>query len=167
MGSQELSELLNESFDVVASDITKLQRLVSFYYQIYGKKPSCLGCGGNQKYLEIFNKLKTEGLTIMSNQEQSQFSLKDGVSGIPLDFGSSIFLSPVTLTDELSVKFLSKNKKRITIFKKYPENWEQLVEEYLNPKVESEVIQEPDTIEVTETGETVLKKGKKTRKRTK
>lgn len=167
MGSQELSDLLSESFDGVASDITKLQRLVSFYYRIYGKKPSCLGCGGMNKYLEIYNKLKTEGIIIMSTQEQSQFSLKDGVSGIPLDFGSSTFLSAATLTDDLALKFLSKNKKRITIFKKYPQNWEQLVEEFLNPKAEIEYIETPDTIEVSESGETVLKKGKKTRKRSK
>ena len=167
MDSQKLSELLNESFDVLASDITKLQRLVSFYSRIYGVTPSCLSCGGNKKYLEMYNKLKNEGLTIMSTQEQSEFLLKDGVSGIPLDFGSRVFLSPTTLTDELAVQFLSKNKRRITIFKKYPENWEQLVEEYLNPKIQDEVIETPDTLEVSESGDITLKKGKKTRKRTK
>lgn len=167
MDSQKLSEFLSESFDVLASDITKLQRLVSFYSKIYGVTPSCLSCGGNKKYLEMYNKLKKEGISIMSTQENAQFTLKDGVTGIPLDFGSRIFLSPTTLTDELSVQFLSKNKRRITIFKKYPENWEQLVEEFLNPKVEEEIIETPDTLEVSETGEVTLKKGKKTRKRTK
>jgi len=161
MGSDKLRELLNEAFEDLEGNLPKLQRLVSFYRQIYGKNTTCIGCGGKEKLINIYNTLKKEGLNIMEKQEKSEFLLKDNVSGIPLEFGSTTFLSVSTLTDELAIKFLSKNKNRIQLFKKYPANWEELVsgtipvvtipdlELELTPKEVVEII--TDVVETTTT----------------
>lgn len=126
MDLASLRSLLNEPFTVLSDDIQKLQKLVSYYRKVFDVD-ICSGCGGNEKYYQYYLKLKNEGLAIMENKEKSDFLLKNGVTGVPMEFGSSRYLTSANLTDELAIEFLSKNKKRIALFEKFPKDWETRV----------------------------------------
>lgn len=132
MSLEALNKLLDEPFESLKTDIYKLQRLVGYYIQCYGSV--CAGCGGVDKYEEYYYKLKNEGITIMENQANSQFQLKRGAGPMSLTFGSSKFLSPANLTDDLAIEFLANNKKRIANFSKFPEDWEDKVDAFKSAK---------------------------------
>ena len=60
--------------------------------------------------------------------------------------GGSVTISNKSMTDEIALEFLSINKERISLFSKYPENWEELLD---NPTVEPKVDVEPIHLEET------------------
>lgn len=156
--SEDLKNLLNESYAVLSNDINKLQRLVSYYRQIYGVD-SCLGCGGDGKYQEYYLKLKNEGLKIMETKEKTAFEFNKGVTAVPIEFGSNKYVTPTNLTDELALEFLAKNTNRISLFSKFPEDWKQQVEDYTSKKIKEEteeaVLVENPVNTVTENAESI------------
>ena len=131
--SQQLTELLNEPYGVIANDIGKLQRLVQYYQHIYGVE-ACVGCGGKNKYELYYKTLKIEGISIMENKENTSFVFNKGVTIVPMTFGSNRMLTPITLTDDLALEFLSGNENRITLFEKYPEDWKEQVAAFKSNK---------------------------------
>lgn len=148
MDSKDLQSILNEPLDVVLSDISKLQRLVIVYQQIYGKE--CASCGGDDKYKKIFYKLKDEGLSILQNMENATFLFKKTVKSVPMEFGSSDFLTPLNLTDERAIQFLTIRPNLIVLFQKFPDNWRELTakkmelsKENIEPLAENNATPEP------------------------
>lgn len=129
LDTEGLKNLMSESFGELSKDIRKLQRLATFYEQIYGVEV-CLGCGGNAVFERFYHKLKAKDINTMEAQANSNFSFKKGVLSVAMTFGSSKILTPRNLTDEAAIEFLSINPKRIQNFAVFPKDWEAQVEAF-------------------------------------
>ena len=66
--------------------------------------------------------------------KEGLFKLEKAVT-IPI-FGTSEVYSDENITDEAALKILSRNPNAIKLFKKKPENWEELVEAYKKGETE-------------------------------
>ncbi|RZJ67697.1 MAG: hypothetical protein EOO50_05285 [Flavobacterium sp.] len=69
------------------------------------------------------NKLVTPVVVIDSN-----FRLRD-VGMFPFEFGSGEFISNLNMSDEIALRYLKENPKKISLFEKFPENWLDLISE--------------------------------------
>lgn len=65
------------------------------------------------------------------------FKLKDGVC-VPMVFGSDRYISNMNLTNELAIEFLTINPNRISLFVKYPADWQSA-----QPKAKPEKVAKP------------------------
>lgn len=120
-----LREVQALKYDQVAGDKALRLEVLRTYYRLFGDEP-CGNC--NDKLKGYLSKIKAYR---MSNVEVSkEFKFKDGVTGVPMQFGSRDILTPSTLTTERAIVFLRANPNRIKLFSKAPENWrEMLVDE--------------------------------------
>lgn len=75
----------------------------------------CLRC------LEDYYKTFIKHLSTMSKKESTGYQLKEKYNGIPLEFGSPVYVSNANLTDELAEKLLKRHPAGKDLFKVIPE----------------------------------------------
>jgi len=113
-----------------------IKELAEDYYVNYGRRV-CTSCPS-----DINNML----ITLRKHYKMTNFEFKK-LNGIyKMKQGGSVTISNKSMTDEIALEFLSINKERISLFSKYPENWEELLD---NPTVEPKVDVEPIHLEET------------------
>lgn len=70
------------------------------------------------------NKCKQK-TTVEVVESSSNFKLRDlGIHQI--SFGAGEYISNMNMSDELALAFLNENPNRISLFEKFPENWNEL-----------------------------------------
>lgn len=122
----ELKSLLSKGADAIIDDRKLSGRMFQYAVYVFGPDVGCTGCKDNKK--EIFNNLKTQGMSVLENKIERDFELKDEVGSLPMALGSTQFVSNANLTNESAIQFLKQNKNRKKHFKKLPDNWEALVD---------------------------------------
>ena len=63
------------------------------------------------------------------SDEPCKFRLREGITSLAIDFGSSELFNNDTLTNDIALRYLKINPNRIANFDLYPENWEELIDE--------------------------------------
>jgi len=58
---------------------------------------------------------------------KSQFEFKQPNVMYKLRRGTGVIISNATMTDEKAIEFLQNDPNRIKYFRKYPENWQELI----------------------------------------
>lgn len=66
------------------------------------------------------------------NNEPCKFRLREGITSLAIDFGSSELFNNDTLTNDIALRYLKINPNRIANFDLYPDNWEELIGELAN-----------------------------------
>ncbi len=102
-----------------------LPQMLRLYEVTFGG--ACGGC--SQKYLQYIHRLKDESLKLKDKKMKAKneyFELKKGVL-IPIA-GTSEAYSDKNMTDEDAIKILKGNKNAISLFEKFPANWEEVLE---------------------------------------
>lgn len=87
------------------------------YFRITGRRV-CRTCSGDVQYM--INLLKNK-------KEMSKFELKSPTAIYRMEKGSPVKVSQSVLTDVLAIEYLAINPERISLFKRYPNNWEESV----------------------------------------
>jgi len=141
--ANELSELLNIPVSDLENNRSQKGRLMQYGMYVFGKAGDCSGC--RDVFKQLYYKLKSEGMKALENKINRDFDLKSGYVA-QLKFGSSVHISNAVLTNELALEFLSINKARIKVFTKFPEDWENRVDAFLNTE-QVESIPAPEVIE--------------------
>ncbi len=141
--ANELSELLNIPVSDLENNRSQKGRLMQYGMYVFGKAGDCSGC--RDAFKQLYYKLKSEGMKALENKINRDFDLKSGYVA-QLKFGSSVHISNAVLTNELALEFLSVNKARIKVFTKFPEDWENRVDAFLNTE-QVESIPAPEVIE--------------------
>lgn len=141
--ANELSELLNIPVSDLENNRSQKGRLMQYGMYVFGKAGDCSGC--RDAFKQLYYKLKSEGMKALENKINRDFDLKSGYVA-QLKFGSSVHISNAVLTNELAIEFLSVNKSRIKVFTKFPEDWENRVDAFLN----TEQVEETPAPEVIE-----------------
>ena len=141
--ANELSELLNIPVSDLENNRSQKGRLMQYGMYVFGKAGDCSGC--RDAFKQLYYKLKSEGMKALENKINRDFDLKAGYIA-QLKFGSSVHISNAVLTNELAIEFLSVNKSRIKVFTKFPEDWENRVDAFLN----TEQVEETPAPEVIE-----------------
>lgn len=141
--ANELSELLNIPVSDLQKNRSQKGRLMQYGMYVFGRAGDCGGC--RDAFKQLFYKLKSEGMIALENKINRDFDLKPGYVA-QLKFGSSVHISNAVLTNELAIEFLSVNKARIKVFTKFPEDWENRVDAFLNTE-QVESIPAPEIIE--------------------
>lgn len=141
--ANELSELLNIPVSDLQNNRSQKGRLMQYGMYVFGKAGDCSGC--RDAFKQLYYKLKSEGMKALENKINRDFDLKAGYVA-QLKFGSSVHISNAVLTNELALEFLSVNKARIKVFTKFPEDWENRVDAFLNAE-QVESIPTPQIIE--------------------
>lgn len=105
------------------------QEIESIYVATTHRK---LNKGCNDCWLDAFILLTRTDINKLESMGTRQFELKTGALLIDVECGDNAKLaSHHNLTDELALYHLATNPKCIKKFAKYPENYEQLVAEYI------------------------------------
>ena len=141
--ANELSELLNIPVSDLENNRSQKGRLMQYGMYVFGKAGDCSGC--RDAFKQLYYKLKSQGMKALENKINRDFDLKAGYIA-QLKFGSSVHISNAVLTNELAIEFLSVNKSRIKVFTKFPEDWENRVDAFLN----TEQVEETPAPEVIE-----------------
>ena len=141
--ANELSELLNIPVSDLENNRSQKGRLMQYGMYVFGKAGDCSGC--RDAFKQLYYKLKSQGMKALENKINRDFDLKAGYIA-QLKFGSSVHISNAVLTNELAIEFLSVNKARIKVFTKFPEDWENRVDTFLNTE-QVESISTPQIIE--------------------
>ena len=105
-----------------------LAQMLALYSQVFDEP--CSGCP--KKYPVYLKRLKQ--FQMKKEKKESLFQLAKAVT-IPI-FGTSEVYSDENITDEAALKILSRNPNAIKLFKKKPENWDELVEAYKKGETE-------------------------------
>lgn len=152
---ENLQGLLNKGYErAMMEDKAKV---VAFYAFLFNDPDPCAWCKGKLKSywdklhaqgISILkniemkkNKSKTakqeatnQDLQLQTTNETSQdtekeclFKLREELTSLQMDFGSSVWFNNHNLTNEIAVQYLKINPNRIANFEVYPENWEELV----------------------------------------
>lgn len=157
---EDLKLLLDVPFNDLKKDIYKLQKMVSYYRSVFGLD-GCLGCTKEDRHLKFYQKLTAQGLQILENMENSNFSFdKQVISGVPLHFGSHITVTRANLTDELALEMLDYNANRISLFEKFPKDWKDKVaalkeEKAKAPKAPAKKVATAEVVKEVATAEVV------------
>lgn len=94
-------------FGVLASEFKKLTG-----------RDVCLSCRGDIDYM----------LTYLKNtRNMSEFKFKNPRIMYKVEKGSADIISNDRMTDDKAIRFLKQNPSRISLFRSYPENWEEMV----------------------------------------
>lgn len=125
----ELADLLANRVSDLKDNRSLKGRLMQYGMYIYGSIGECGGCSSG--FTDLYNNLKSTGMAALENKINRDFDLKDGYFA-QMRFGSSVHVSNANLTNELALEFLSINKSRIKVFKKFPADWEVKVDSFLN-----------------------------------
>lgn len=105
------------------------QEIESIYVAVTHRK---LNKGCNDCWLDAFILLTKTNIEKLKSMGTRQFELKTGALLVDVECGdNSKLASHHNLTDELALYHLATNPKCISKFAKYPENYEQLVAEYI------------------------------------
>ena len=154
--ANELSELLNIPVSDLENNRSQKGRLMQYGMYVFGKAGDCSGC--RDAFKQLYYKLKSEGMKALENKINRDFDLKSGYVA-QLKFGSSVHISNAVLTNELAIEFLSVNKSRIKVFTKFPEDWENRVDAFLNTEQVEETpapeVIEPEQILVEDSTEVI------------
>lgn len=129
---EKLSLLL--SLDYENAITSHKAEVIAFYAYLFNDPNPCASCQGKIK--AYWQKLHQNGLNLLNqkqmknNQKQnSLFSLRSEITSLQMDFGSAEFFNNETLTDEIALRYLKINPKRIANFETYPQNWKTLLEQ--------------------------------------
>ncbi len=76
---------------------------------------------GCDRCLEDYYQKFIKYLSTMSKKEITGYKLKEKYNGIPLEFGSPVYVSNANLTDELAKKLLKKHPAGVELFDVIPE----------------------------------------------
>lgn len=120
----ELERMKEIAKNWAVSDNADRSLLISWYKRRTGNNPQCLSCPGKleaygHQILSYINHLTRNNMSI-----NDEWKLKS--SGlIPVEFGSSEFISNSTMTEDKALRFLSVNPNRIKVFDTYPSDWMQ------------------------------------------
>lgn len=110
----------NNTINDILANGEKLLTMLRWYNIVF--KTPCSTC--SKDHLGYYKRLKNEGIRLMKQLETGQFLLK----GI-IHFNGGEIYSNNNLTDEIAIKILKKNKNYITRFSKFPENWQELLDD--------------------------------------
>ncbi len=92
-------------------------------YKTLTGRTVCRTCGGDVSFM----------LSYLKNYKQmGKFEFKNPVAIYRVQKGKNERISQNSLTDTKAIDYISINKERISLFKSYPENWEQMVDQYLD-----------------------------------
>lgn len=97
-------------------------RYLSQFLRDYQKtfNPDMINAGCT-KCLEDYYLTFIKFLSTMSKPKNSGYKLKEKYNGIPLEFGSPVFVSNSNLTDELAQKLIKKHPAGEDLFEELPE----------------------------------------------
>ena len=118
-----------------------LGQMLALYTETFGEP--CTGCP--KKYPIYLKRLKQ--FQMKKEKKEGLFQLEKAVT-IPI-FGTSEVYSDENITDEAALKILSRNPNAINLFKKKPENWEELVEAYKKGETEINSLEDLKELKVT------------------
>lgn len=123
MNKQRLLEILKIPFTQIENDRELKLEVLQNYKEVFDKKP-CYSC--KNKLKQYHKELVENALTVVKDVE-SNFKLRSdlGVSRITFNDGQSI--SQNDAPDEVCIGFLKANPSRISMFEKFPENWQDLI----------------------------------------
>jgi len=136
--AEKLEQLLALTPDQIKEEAAMKVRLLLFYRHIFQEQP-CGGCKGTIE--AYYKKLKTEGITKLLNKVERDFDFKENVC-IQVESGRKDHFTNHNLTNEVAIEILKFNKKRIKLFKRFPSDWEKLIESNLvqeQPQVEDKL----------------------------
>tara|TARA_R110000823_G_scaffold266679_4_gene386433 strand:- start:3931 stop:4494 length:564 start_codon:yes stop_codon:yes gene_type:complete len=92
-------------------------------YKTLTGRTVCRTCGGDVSFM----------LGYLKNYKlMGKFEFKNNTAIYRVAKGSDERISHSNMTDAKAIDYLSMNKERIGLFKSYPENWEQMVDQYLD-----------------------------------
>jgi len=117
-------DILKKDIKEITRSAVLLKELADLYFDTFNEKMKvgCPACYINS-YIRlnsyIYNKQKQ-----IQMEKTTQFELS--VSAIRKNNSREIHTNE-TLTDEIAINYLRQNKARIVHFKRYPENWEELL----------------------------------------
>ncbi len=99
-----------------------LVQMLRLYREIFGG--ACSWC--EKKHLEYIQRLRNHKENPKKMEKKNKyFELKKGVL-VPIA-GTSEAYSDKNMTDEDAIRILKGNKNAISLFQKYPENWEEML----------------------------------------
>jgi len=124
MNKDRLIELLAISFDELATNKELKKEVIEYYKFIYGVK-TCSSC--KDKFPQYYKELMANGVDKLTQKYESNFKLRDNIGVMQINFGGGLFISKTEAPDELCLKFLKVNPKRISLFDIYPDNWMELI----------------------------------------
>ena len=105
-------------------DLEKLNEFDEVFFAIFGERIKVC-CGKTHQH--YFDRLKK--YIEMANQERKFLLNKD----IQMHTNNNVYTS-VNMTDELAIALLKQDKRRISNFERFPENWVELIEGETKPK---------------------------------
>ena len=112
--SMTRQEILNLPMDRLK---VYLPELAEEYREKTGRK-ICLTCWGDINFL--ISTLKREAMS-------AKFELKSAFAIYKLEKGSAETISNGNITDELAIRYLKINPERISLFSRYPDDWDKKV----------------------------------------
>lgn len=132
--SEKEEEILNEirdaSYQTLSgkdkNGIPFLKHIFDLHYKIFGE--TCSNCPN--KIAGYIEKLKKFNTNIKMEIIKSEYQLHENVI-IPIS-GTSDVYSKHNLTDEIAIKLLAENPNRKPLFKKLPDNVDELIETYIS-----------------------------------
>lgn len=124
MNIDRLKELLAIPYDELVNNKDLKKEAIEFYKFIYGEK-ACSSC--KDKFPQYYKKLMGDGIEKLTQKSDSNFKLRNNIGLLQINFGSGLFISQTSAPDELCLRFLKENPKRISLFEVYPANWMDLV----------------------------------------
>ncbi len=66
-------------------------------------------------------------IKIKMSQEESNFKLKEKYDGLPLEFGSQVYVTNANITNENALKLLKNHPKGKDLFQTLPDNLDELI----------------------------------------
>lgn len=100
-------------------DIKDNIKLLADDYLKKTNRKVCLSCASDVAYMI---------LTLKNIYKMCEFKLKGAVAQYKNKKGDKTTVKNSTLTNEIAIEFLRTDKKRISLFSKYPSNWEKLLD---------------------------------------
>lgn len=119
-----MADILKRDINEVMRSAVLLKELADLYFDTFNEKMK-LGCPAcyTNAYIRLNSYLYNKQKRIKM-EKTTQFELS--VSNIRKHNSREIYTNE-TLTDKIAVDYLKQNKARIVHFKRYPENWEELL----------------------------------------
>jgi len=117
-------DILKKDIKEIVRSAVLLKELADLYFDTFNErmKVGCPACYTNS-YIRLNSYLYNKQKQIQM-EKTTQFELS--VSAIRKHNSREIYTND-TLTDEIAINYLKQNKARIVHFKRYPENWEELL----------------------------------------
>ena len=117
--------ILDKDIREITGSATFIKELADLYYNTFNErmKVGCFTCYSNA-YIRLKSYIYKKELKSIKMEKGYKFELS--VSCIR-GYNSNKLYTNETLTDEIAIDYLRQNKARIVHFKKFPEDWEELL----------------------------------------